>query len=79
MCRNTSPVRGLSWWTTASAACTWPTICWSEWDALVLVDALPNRGAPGTLHVFEADHETLSRHGWSRCARDGSCGACSQA
>jgi hydrogenase maturation protease len=31
-----------------------------EWRALVLVDALPNRGAPGTLHVFEADHETLS-------------------
>ena len=28
-------------------------------DALVLVDALPDRGAPGTLHVFEADHETL--------------------
>jgi hydrogenase maturation protease len=28
--------------------------------ALVLVDALPSRGAPGTLHVFEADHETLS-------------------
>jgi hydrogenase maturation protease len=28
--------------------------------ALVLVDALPCRGAPGTLHVFEADHETLS-------------------
>ncbi len=27
---------------------------------LVLVDALPNRGAPGTVHVFEADHETLS-------------------
>jgi hydrogenase maturation protease len=31
-----------------------------EWRALVLVDALPNRGSPGTLHVFEADHETLS-------------------
>jgi hydrogenase maturation protease len=31
-----------------------------EWDALVLVDALPDRGAPGTLHVFEADHETLT-------------------
>ena len=31
-----------------------------EWRALVLVDALPNRGAPGTLHVFEVDHETLS-------------------
>jgi hydrogenase maturation protease len=29
-------------------------------DALVLVDALPSRGAPGTLHVFEADHENLS-------------------
>ena len=31
-----------------------------DWRALVLVDALPDRGAPGTLHVFEADHETLS-------------------
>jgi hydrogenase maturation protease len=31
-----------------------------EWRALVLVDALPDRGVPGTLHVFEADHETLS-------------------
>jgi hydrogenase maturation protease len=31
-----------------------------DWRVLVLVDALPNRGAPGTLHVFEADHETLS-------------------
>jgi hydrogenase maturation protease len=30
------------------------------WDALVLVDALPDRGAPGTVHVFEADHESLS-------------------
>jgi hydrogenase maturation protease len=30
------------------------------WDALVLVDALPNRGSPGALHVFEADHETIS-------------------
>ena len=30
------------------------------YDALVLVDALPDRGAPGMLHVFEADHETLS-------------------
>jgi hydrogenase maturation protease len=31
-----------------------------DWDALVLVDAVPGRGAPGTLHVFEADHEALS-------------------
>lgn len=30
-----------------------------EWDALVLVDAIPSRGAPGTLHVFEADLEDL--------------------
>ncbi|ORW08585.1 hydrogenase maturation protease [Mycobacterium kyorinense] len=30
------------------------------WDALVLVDAVPNQGSPGTVHVFEADHETLS-------------------
>ncbi|MET0758227.1 MAG: hydrogenase maturation protease [Mycobacterium sp.] len=29
-------------------------------EALVLIDALPSRGSPGTLHVFEADHETLS-------------------
>jgi hydrogenase maturation protease len=31
-----------------------------EWDALVLVDAVPSRGSPGTLHVFEADHESSS-------------------
>lgn len=31
-----------------------------EWDALVLVDALPGRGSPGALHVFEADHESRS-------------------
>jgi hydrogenase maturation protease len=31
-----------------------------QWRALVLVDALPDRGAPGTLHIFEADHQTLS-------------------
>lgn len=33
------------------------------WDALVLVDALPNRGVPGQLRVFEADHETLPTAG----------------
>ncbi|MGB8407539.1 MAG: hydrogenase maturation protease [Mycobacterium sp.] len=32
----------------------------AEWDALVLVDALPCRGAPGTLHVFEADRHSLT-------------------
>ncbi|CAM4399579.1 Hydrogenase 2 maturation protease [Mycobacterium basiliense] len=30
------------------------------WDTLVLVDAVPNRGKPGTLHVFQADHESWS-------------------
>jgi hydrogenase maturation protease len=30
-----------------------------DWDALVLVDAVPDRGSPGTLRVFEADHENL--------------------
>jgi len=31
-----------------------------EWDALVLVDAIPSRGSPGTVHVFEADHESIA-------------------
>lgn len=26
------------------------------WDALVLVDAVPEQGSPGALRVFEADH-----------------------
>ncbi|MCI4676681.1 hydrogenase maturation protease [Candidatus Mycolicibacterium alkanivorans] len=30
-----------------------------DWSALILVDALPNRGSPGLLHVFDADHESL--------------------
>ncbi len=29
-----------------------------EWDTLVLVDAIPSRGEPGTLHVFQADHQS---------------------
>ena len=28
-------------------------------EALVLIDAIPSRGAPGTVHVFEADHDSL--------------------
>ena len=31
-----------------------------EWDTLVLVDAIPSRGRPGTLHVFQAEHESGS-------------------
>ncbi len=27
------------------------------WDTLILVDAVPNRGSPGTLHVFQADFQ----------------------
>jgi hydrogenase maturation protease len=27
-----------------------------DWDALVLVDAIPDRGHPGTVHVFEVNH-----------------------
>ncbi|MBW0019248.1 MAG: hydrogenase maturation protease [Mycobacterium sp.] len=30
------------------------------WDTLVLVDAIPSRGSPGALHVFQADHESDS-------------------
>lgn len=30
------------------------------WAALILVDAVPDRGTPGTVHVFETSHEFLS-------------------
>lgn len=28
--------------------------------ALVLIDAVPDRGSPGRVHVFKADHESLT-------------------
>jgi hydrogenase maturation protease len=28
-----------------------------DWDTLVLVDAVPSRGSPGRLHVFQAEHD----------------------
>ncbi len=28
-----------------------------DWDTLVLIDTVPNRGNPGTLHVFQADNQ----------------------
>ncbi len=31
-----------------------------KWDALVLVDAVPSRGNPGALHVFQADYDDLA-------------------
>ena len=37
---------------------------------LVLVDALPDRGAPGTLHVFEADHDLAAATGLDAHAMD---------
>lgn len=33
-----------------------------DWDTLVLVDAVPSRGNPGTLHIFQADHESSCAH-----------------
>jgi hydrogenase maturation protease len=30
-----------------------------DWQALVLIDALPTRGSPGRVHVFEADHAAM--------------------
>src|ERR1700722_13028187 len=29
-----------------------------DWDTLVLVDAVPSRGSPGTLHVFQAEPDS---------------------
>jgi hydrogenase maturation protease len=29
-------------------------------EALVLIDAIPSRGTPGTVHVFEADPESMT-------------------
>ena len=29
-------------------------------EALILIDAIPSRGAPGTVHVFEAEHDSLT-------------------
>jgi hydrogenase maturation protease len=34
-----------------------------HWDSLVLVDAIPSRGKPGTLHVFQADHDAEDESG----------------
>ena len=51
------PMREFGLWTTESGACTLPTTVarldggWAN---------LPSRGSPGTLNVFEADHESLS-------------------
>lgn len=41
-----------------------------EWDTLVLVDAVPSRGNPGTLHVFQAEHDA-DESGWAAHGLDG--------
>ncbi len=44
------------------------------WDTLVLVDAVPSRGNPGTVHVFQAEHDSppdapgLDAHGMDPAA-----------
>jgi hydrogenase maturation protease len=43
-----------------------------EWDTLVLVDAVPSRGSPGTLHVFQADYaDDPAADGESDCSTAG--------
>jgi hydrogenase maturation protease len=42
-----------------------------DWDTLVLVDAVPSRGSPGTLHVFQADHEDDREQGSAAAGLDG--------
>jgi hydrogenase maturation protease len=42
-----------------------------DWDTLVLVDAVPSRGNPGTLHVFQADHESDHESGSGAAGLDG--------
>ena len=45
---------GSRWSTSASAGSTSPTPC-GDYDAAILVDAVPRGGAPGTLYVLEPD------------------------
>jgi hydrogenase maturation protease len=42
-----------------------------DWDTLVLVDAVPSRGSPGTLHVFQAQHEADNESGSGAPGVDG--------
>jgi len=42
-----------------------------DWDTLVLVDAVPSRGNPGTLHVFQADYEQDRESGSATAGVDG--------
>jgi hydrogenase maturation protease len=42
-----------------------------DWDTLVLVDAVPSRGSPGTLHVFQAEHDAHNESGSGAPGVDG--------
>ena len=52
--------REYGWSTTASAACTLPTTCSTDATRWCSSTPCPTAESPGTLHVFEADHETLT-------------------
>ncbi len=60
MSRNSPLIRGFASWTTESGACTWRTTCSTGAMRSSSSTPCPSRGSPGTLHVFEADHESLS-------------------
>ena len=47
--------------TTASGACTWPTTCSTGGTRWCSSTRSPTAVTPGTLHVFEADHESRLR------------------
>ena len=60
MSRRASPTHESGWKTTESGACTWPTTCsrgTGRWCLSTLCQAAERRAR---VHVFEADHETLS-------------------
>jgi hydrogenase maturation protease len=42
-----------------------------DWDTLVLIDAIPSRGNPGTLHVFQADFQADQASGSGAAGLDG--------
>ena len=47
--------------TTASGACTWPTTCSRSGTRWCSSTRCPAAASPGTLHVFQADHETANQ------------------
>ena len=60
MSHSSLAARGFAWWTMESGACTWPTTCSTGAKHWCSLTRCPIADRPGALHVFEADHETLS-------------------